>query len=160
MWRWIYEKCISEKIWTTTSVRFEPETSVVRLIRIRHWATQSRATEWSSKHYITNTYICQDSISICGRSSHKIQVNFDLDTRTKSYSTLVHKTNQFRSLSWNQVKFDPSHWNQVDIDHPDKRQVNVDVHKRFAARIQKSSRLRPLPPTQNTSPSIVTLKRS
>ena len=49
-------------------------------------------------------------ISICGRiSSHKIQVNFDPDTKTKSFLAPIHKTKQFRSLNWNQAKFDPPH---------------------------------------------------
>ena len=98
-------------------------------------------TEWSyTKLNITNTSICQDAISICGRaSSHKTQANFDPDTKTKSFLTPRRKPNQFRSLDCNQVKFDPPHWKQVNNDHPDKNQVNCDAYtkaKRFAARIQ------------------------
>ena len=77
--------------------------------------------------------------TICGRTSHKTQVNFDPDTKTKSFFTPRHQPNQFRSLDCNQVKFDPPHWKQVNNDHPDKNQVNCDAYtkaKRFAARIQ------------------------
>ena len=124
---------------------------------IKHFAIQSVNGDWVVFSNITNTSICQDSISICGRtSSHKIQVNFDLGTKTKSFSTPKHKTNQFRSLNWNQVKFDPLHWNQVNIDYSDKNQVNFDAHtktKRFAACIQKASQFRP--PSQHKTKSVL-----
>ena len=42
----------------------------------------------------------------------QIQVNLDPYTKTKSFFTPIHKTSQFRSLHWNQVKFDPPHWIQ------------------------------------------------
>ena len=125
------------KNWTTstTLVGFEPRTSAVRLWRINHWATQSTLTgNWSPDLFCSfikdkplsysvngnwvvfknNTSICQDSRSIWGRtSSHKIQVNSNPDAKTKSSSTPRHKTNQFRPLNWDQVKFDLPHWNQV-----------------------------------------------
>ena len=75
---------------------------------------------WMVFKNITTVFFYQNSTSIRVRTSHKIQVKFDLDTKTKSFSTPRHKTNQFRSLSWNQVKFNPSHWNQINLDHPDK----------------------------------------
>ena len=94
--------------------------------------------------------MCQDTICISGRtSSHKIHVYFDLDTRTKLFSTPRHKANQFRSLNWNHVK-----WNQVNMDHPDENIANFDAHtktKRFAARIQKPNQFRPPPPHKSKS---------
>ena len=96
-------------------------------------------------------------------------------TTSKSTSTQIlkpsdfrspeHKTNQFRSLNWNQAKFDPPHRNQVNIDHPDN-QVNFDPHtktERFTARIQKPRPFRLPPPThknKKTSQSIIALKTS
>ena len=107
--------------------------------------------------YIWNTYLWR-LISTCGRTSwQKKRVNFDPDTKTKSFSTPTLKPNKFRSLHWNQVKFDRPHWNRVNFDHPHKNQVSFDVYtitKRFAARIQTKS-IRP--PKQNPSQSI-TLK--
>ena len=134
------------KNWTTstTPVGFEPLTSVVRVWRINHWVSG----DWMAFQNISNIYICQDSVFVCGRtSSHKIQVNSDPDPKNKSLSTPRHKTNQFGSLNWNQVKFDPSHWNQVNIDHPAKNQVNHDPHtktKNLSTPTLKPSQVRSL----------------
>ena len=100
-------------------------------------------------------------VFICSRS-HKIQVNFDPETKTKSFLTPINETKKFRSLNWNQVKFDRPHWNQVNIHHPDKtKSISMLTLKPsdFAARIQKLSQSRPSP-TQKPSPSIMTLKTS
>ena len=61
-------------------------------------------------------------------SPHKKTVNFDLKTKTKSFSTPTPKPSQFRSPPWNQVKFDPHQWNQVNFDHPHKNEVKSDDH--------------------------------
>ena len=45
---------------------------------------------------------------------HKNRVNFDPDTKSKSFSTATKKTSWFRSL----------HWNQVNLDHP-HNQINI-----------------------------------
>ena len=104
------------------------------------------------KCYITDKSISQDSIYICGRIPwHKNQVNIDPDTKTNNFPTPTQKTNQLRSLRWNQVKLDARHWNQVNFDTHTKT-------KRFAARIQKPSKF--WPPTQKPSHSITTLKSS
>ena len=83
--------------------------------------------------------------------------------KTKPSLTPRHKTSQFRSLYWSQVKFDPPQWVQVYIDHPHQNQVNLDANtntKRFPARIQKPSQFRPPPPTRKPSQSIIALKTS
>ena len=144
VWRWISEKMHFRKDWTTTSVRSEPRTSVVRLRRINywdtqwsptgiwipdlffsfikenHWATPSTVTEWSSR-------ICLTHLSV-NTPSHKIHVNFDPHFKTKSFSTPRHKTNhsdpcqvkpsQFRSKHKNEVIFDPQTQNKsIPIPH-------------------------------------------
>ena len=97
---------------------------------------------------IASASICQYSLSICGRTSlHKIQVNTDPDTETKSFSTPSHKRDQFRSLNGNQVNFDPAQKSSryrpprpkqksismltpkpSDLRPASKNQVNLDYH--------------------------------
>ena len=112
------------------------------------------------------------------RPPHKNQVNSDLRVKSKSilipmpwlshfrpqYQNQVifdpnTKTSQFRSLHWNQVKFDPPQWNQVNFDHPHKNEVKFDAHtktKWFLASIPKPSQFRP--PARKLGQLIPTLK--
>ena len=175
------------KKWPVTSVGFEPQTSVVRLQRIKHRANKSALTgiwsadlvclfindkplnytvngDWVVFNNITNTSICHDSKPTFGTTStHQLQIKFDPHTKARSFLTPRNKPNQFRSLNWNKIEFDPPQWNQVHIDHPDKNQVNFDAHtktKRFAVRVQNRFKFRPPPPTQKPSQSIIILKTS
>ena len=90
---------------------------------------------------ISNTSLCEASISLCGRTSRKTQVNFDADasnqvifdphTQHKSILISTLKSSQFRSPLKNQANFDvttpkpsylgsqhkpiflrPPHWNE------------------------------------------------
>ena len=47
---------------------------------------------------------------------HKNQVDFDPETKTKSFSTPTQKLSQFQSLHRNQVKFNRPHWNKINFD--------------------------------------------
>ena len=95
--------------------------------------------DWGVFQNIINTSSCEDSISIFSRTLHKTQVNFDPDVKVKSCSTPIHKTDQYRSRSWNYVELYPRHWNQVNIDHRDKTQVIFEGHAK------NQSNLRPVP---------------
>ena len=109
---------------------------------------------------------------------HKNRVNFDPDTKNKTFSTATKKPSHFRFLYWNQVNFDhphtqinfiralnssqvsSPHWNQVNLDHPHNNHVNFDAYtktKWFRARVQKPSEFRP--PTLKPSQSLPTLKQ-
>ena len=67
---------------------------------------------------------------------HKKPINFDPNTKTKSFKIPTKWQRQLQSLRWNQVKFDPSWWNQlnydrqhiklVQFDPPYKNRVNFD----------------------------------
>ena len=70
-------------------------------------------------------------MTMWGRTPHKIQVNIDPDTKTKSFLSPRHKTNQFRSLNWNQVNiyFD-AHTKPWDLPPASKKRVSFDHHSR------------------------------
>ena len=120
MWRWI-QKMHLRKNWTTTSVGFEPLTSVARLQRITQG--NSVSPDWnlsldtffsfvklkplSYSVYIDLSGLLERStvtdwsprkhathlrVSVKNPSSHENQANFDLDLKTKSWLTPRHKT--------------------------------------------------------------------
>ena len=78
--------------------------------------------------------MCQESISICGRTSHKILVNFDAENILK-----------------------PSH-----VRPPDTKQINSDPQNGRQANFDPHTKIKPISTTQtkNNSISILTLKAS
>ena len=120
VWRLFSDEHISEKRRTTTSVAFESQTSVVRLWRIKHWATQSSLTgiwgpdlffsfikdkplgylvngDWVVLWNITNTSV---------KATYLFAVEHT-HTKSKPISIQTLKRSHFRPQDTNQINSDP-----------------------------------------------------
>ena len=89
---------------------------------------------------------------------HKSRVNFDPETKNKSFSTTTKKPSQFQFIRWNQVNFGlphnktnfdaPRHENQINFDPDSKPRLFRPPHK------TKSILIPALKSSQSRSPKL------
>ena len=173
MWTWTLERCILDKYWTTTSVRFwtpdfccsfitgSPMSNSVSsggnfkpgpfcsFTKVKPLSSSVKYVFYKINTSVNTPYLWRSKIITQNQSQSQSgywnHVAFDYQ--------VLDTENKLPSLSWNHVKFDLPHWNRVNIDHPYKTQVNFDAHtkaNRFCG---------PHPKTESISSTTTTQKQ-